>query len=97
MNLDEMESRAKLSLAYYQESGGNLEYAGVTLVFPRGWKAPPKFPRGELLMAREDGTRVRSIPSLKLLKWVEYARKQIALIENARPVNLEGRGNDHGC
>ena len=76
MNLDDMESRAKLSLASYEKAGCDLKYAGVTLVFPRGWKAPPKFPRGELLMQREFDN-VRSIPSQKLLKWVEYARKQI--------------------
>jgi hypothetical protein len=46
------------------------EDAGVLITTPKGWKAPPRFPRGEILRWLEDGGRVRRIPAMRLLAWL---------------------------
>jgi hypothetical protein len=47
-----------------------VEGAGVLITTPKGWKAPPRFPRGEILNVKPDGTRVRRMPAWKLLAWL---------------------------
>jgi hypothetical protein len=42
---------------------------GIPIVLKKGWKRPPKFPRGELLCETERG-RVYSISPIKLLAWL---------------------------
>lgn len=47
--------------------------AGVTFVLPKGWKRPPKFPRGELLSEIERGgraLRVYSFNPMHVLAWL---------------------------
>ncbi|SDK45721.1 hypothetical protein [Bradyrhizobium ottawaense] len=44
--------------------------AGITLVLPKGFKPPSKFPRGRLLQVKEDGTRIRWFPAFTLLAWL---------------------------
>jgi hypothetical protein len=43
----------------------------MTLVIPRGWKRPPKFPRGELLCENSDGENVYSFDPRRILAWVD--------------------------
>lgn len=47
------------------EAGTNM-----TMVLPRPWKRPPKFPRGELLCENSDGRNVYSFDPLKILAWL---------------------------
>lgn len=47
--------------------------AVLSLVTPKGWKAPPKFPRGYLLQVKEDGSRVSHFPAQRVLAWVRMA------------------------
>lgn len=42
---------------------------GIPIVMKKGWKRPPKFPRGELLCETERG-RVYRINPMKLLSWL---------------------------
>lgn len=44
--------------------------ARVCLVTPPKWKAPPKFPRGEIVQAKEDGSRVRYLSAMNVLAWL---------------------------
>lgn len=52
--------------------------AGTILTTPKGFKPPPKFPRGRLLQVKEDGTRIRWMPAFNLLAWL-VANKLIKL------------------
>lgn len=42
----------------------------MTLVLPRGFKRPPKFPRGELLCQNHDGRNVYRFDPIKILAWL---------------------------
>lgn len=42
----------------------------MTMVLPRRWKRPPKFPRGELLCENHDGQNVYSFDPLRVLAWL---------------------------
>ena len=37
---------------------------------PKGWKAPPRFPRGRIVRWLEDGSRVRTLPAANVLAWL---------------------------
>lgn len=50
----------------------------MTLVTPKGFKPPPKFPRGELLCVNSDGERVRSYSASRVLKWLAWAESMEA-------------------
>ena len=54
-------------------SDGTGARTGVTFVLPKGWKRPPKFPRGELLSEIERGgqvLRAYSFNPLRVLAWL---------------------------
>jgi hypothetical protein len=59
---DNINSRAAIGLS--------AEDAAILVVTPKGWKAPPKFPRGEIVQWKEDGSRVRYLPALRTLAWL---------------------------
>lgn len=44
--------------------------AAILITTPKGWKAPPKFPRGEIVQVKEDGTRIRRMPAMRLLAYL---------------------------
>lgn len=44
--------------------------AMILVVTPKGWKAPPKFPRGQIVQWKEDGSRVRYLPAMNTLAWL---------------------------
>jgi hypothetical protein len=50
--------------------GLSMDDAAVLVTTPKGWKAPPRFPRGEIVQWKEDGTRVRYLPAARLLAWL---------------------------
>ena len=62
MTPEEMYRGAKDSL----EAGTN-----ITLVIPKGFKRPPKFPRGEFLSENREGSRCYSYNPQKVLDWLK--------------------------
>lgn len=63
----------ELELAANAALPGNL-----TLVFPRGLRLPPGFPRGELLSETEARGRVYSFSAAKVLTWLERNKNALA-------------------
>lgn len=70
MKADDLVKRCVDSMNFYTSNGMKMEDASVMIVTPKGWKAPPKFPRGEIVMWKEDGSRVRHLPAMNLLAWL---------------------------
>lgn len=70
MTPTDMEKSCNDSLAAAREFDWPEEKAVVTLVTPKGWKAPPKFPRGYLLQVKEDGRRIWHFNSKRVLAWL---------------------------
>lgn len=58
------------AITAYTELKLDVGQARITVVTPKGWKAPPRFPRGEMLQWKEDGSRVRSLPAMNVLAWL---------------------------
>ena len=42
----------------------------ILIITPKGWKAPPRFPRGRIVRWKEDGSRVRYLPAMRTLAWL---------------------------
>ncbi|MHC2552456.1 hypothetical protein [Bradyrhizobium elkanii] len=57
------------NINFYKQNGMSIEDAAVLITTPKGWKAPPKFPRGEIFQVKPDGTRIRRLPALRLIAW----------------------------
>ncbi len=72
----EMKDACNASLTGARELGLEESQANITLVLPKGFKAPPRFPRGYLLQVKDDGSRLRSFPATKLLAWIKWAEAQ---------------------
>lgn len=64
MTIEGLRASARISLEQ------NLDF--MPLVTPKGFKPPLKFPRGELLCEKFDGSRVRSYSVQKILKWCDW-------------------------
>lgn len=65
--------RADMTPAELIIAAGNAVVAGtkITLIMRKGWRSPPKFPRGELLCENPTtGGRAYSHDPVKLLKWL---------------------------
>lgn len=62
--------RCSEAVSFHATRGLPVDEALIVVVTPKGWKAPPKFPRGQILQAKEDGSRVRTLPAFKLLAWL---------------------------
>ncbi|MDR5008280.1 hypothetical protein RGK87_04560 [Agrobacterium fabacearum] len=73
----EMKDACNASLTGARELGLEESQANVTLVLPKGFKAPPRFPRGYLLQVNDNGSRLRSFPATKLLSWIKWAEAQV--------------------
>jgi hypothetical protein len=67
---DDLAKRCVENINHYTLNKLPAEQAAVLITTPKGWKAPPKFPRSEILIAKEDGTRVRRIPAMRLLAYL---------------------------
>lgn len=52
------------------ELGLPIKGSPLTLVTPKGWKRPAKFPRGELLQVKENGDRVWMFDAVRVLAWL---------------------------
>lgn len=73
MSPAEMKDACNASLTGARELGLEESKASVSLVLPKGFKPPPRFPRGYLLQVKDDGSRLSSFPAKKLLAWVKWA------------------------
>jgi hypothetical protein len=58
------------SLNSAKKLGLPMDEAGVLLTLPKGFRPPPKFPRGKLLQVKEDGVRIKWMPAMRLLAWM---------------------------
>lgn len=54
-------------------SGGSATDARVLLVLPKGWKPPPRFPRGKTAQWKDDGSRVAYFSAFNVLAWLTAA------------------------
>lgn len=75
MTPTEMERLCSDSLAGAKEFGIPEEKANITLVTPKGWKAPPRFPRGYLLQVKDNGDRLWHFPTRRVLAWLRSAHE----------------------
>lgn len=57
------------SISAYTQMGVDTKHAMVTLVLPKGWKAPPKFPRRTLL-SDVGGQKIYSLSAMNVLAWL---------------------------
>ena len=46
------------------------ENAIIMLKLPKGWKAPPKFPRGKTAQWKPDGSRIAYFSAMNVLAWL---------------------------
>jgi len=76
MTPTEMKEACNASLAGAREFGLEESMASVTLVLPKGFKPPARFPRGYLLQVKNDGSRLRCFPAKKLMAWIKWAEAQ---------------------
>ena len=84
MMIPELAETCIARLHFATELGQSWDTVCVTLVTPKGWKRPPKFPRGTLLQVKEDGTRVWHFKAQNVLAWLA-ANELIKLdIQHAR-------------
>jgi hypothetical protein len=61
----------------------------MTLVLPKCFKPPPKFPRGELLCENHDGRNVYSFDPLRVMAWLVANR-----LVDARREPQDGEGTN---
>lgn len=76
MTSAEMKEACTASLTGARELGLDDRKGSVSLVLPKGFKPPARFPRGYLLQIKDDGSRLSSFPAKKLLAWIEWAEAQ---------------------
>lgn len=65
-------------LESYRSFGWPEAKANITLVTPKGFKPPPKFPRGYLLQVKDDGRRIWHYPATRVLAWLNTAEEKAA-------------------
>lgn len=56
--------------SWYTLNGFDPKEAVVLVVTPKGWKPPPRWPRGRILCRNDDGSRIRYLPALTTLAWL---------------------------
>ncbi|TYO65420.1 hypothetical protein FXV83_15910 [Bradyrhizobium hipponense] len=70
MNPSDLAQLCANSLNAAKRLGLPLKEAHVLVTTPKGWKAPPRFPRGKIVNHTSDGGRVRYLPAMNLLAWM---------------------------
>lgn len=58
------------NINFYTANKMPAKEAGILLTTPKGWKPPPRFPRGRLNVVKPDGTRVWHFNALNVLAWL---------------------------
>lgn len=70
MNPAELAESCAARLNAATKFGQSWDDACIMLTTPKGWKRPPKFPRGKLAQVKEDGTRVWWFNAQNVLAWL---------------------------
>lgn len=70
MNPADLAAQCAKSINFCTEHGFPMDQASIFITTPKGWKAPARFPRGEIVQWKEDGTRVRYLPAVNTLAWL---------------------------
>lgn len=70
MTPQDMAQRCALAINECAMHGTPAEDARIIVVLPKGYRAPPKFPRGKTAQWKHDGSRVVYMPALKVLAWL---------------------------
>ena len=70
MNPADLATLAVNSMNAATKLGLPMKEAHVLVTTPKGWKAPPKFPRGKIVQWKEYGSRIRYLPAMNLLAWL---------------------------
>lgn len=73
MSPEQMKSACTDVIAGYKSMDMPSDKANITLVTPKGWKPPPKFPRGYLLQVKDNGDRLWHFPAVRVLAWLKQA------------------------
>lgn len=71
MMIAELAKQCAESISDATKLGLPIEGASILVTTPKGWKAPPRFPRGEIIQWKEDGSRIRYLPALNTLAWLK--------------------------
>ncbi|MEH2517366.1 hypothetical protein V1279_002939 [Bradyrhizobium sp. AZCC 1610] len=70
-NADNLAKRCVEAINFYTLNKQPAEDAAIMITTPKGWKAPPKFPRSEITTVNPNtGDRVRRIPAMRLLAYL---------------------------
>ncbi|WP_315729913.1 hypothetical protein [Bradyrhizobium sp. SZCCHNRI2010] len=70
-NADQLAKQCVENINFNTLNGFPAEDANVLFTTPKGWKAPPKFPRSELTTVNPNtGERVRRISAMRLLAYL---------------------------
>ena len=70
MRPQELAAKCAKAITDSTEHGLPNEDACILLVLPKGWKPPPRFPRGRTAQWKEDGTRVAYFNAMNVLAWL---------------------------
>jgi hypothetical protein len=70
MNVSELALWCATSISQCASLGLPCEDARILITTPKGWKAPPRFPRREMVQWKEDGTRVSYVKAVRVLAWL---------------------------
>lgn len=70
MNADDIAKQCVQNINFHTLNKWPAKDAGILLTTPKGWKAPPRFPRGRLNIVMEDGTRVWHFNALNVLAYL---------------------------
>lgn len=65
-----MAAQCAKAINWYTEHGWPAEQATITVVLPRKWKAPPKFPKRELLCVNSQTEAVYSLSAMNVRAWL---------------------------
>ncbi|WP_316201015.1 MULTISPECIES: hypothetical protein [unclassified Bradyrhizobium] len=70
-NADQLALRCVENINFHTTSGLPAEEAGIMITTPKGWMAPPKFPRRQLTTVNPNtGDRVYRISAVRLLAYL---------------------------
>jgi hypothetical protein len=68
---DDLARRCVENINFHTQRKWPTEDAAILITTPKGWKAPPKFPRSEIVNVNPDtGHKVRRIPAMRLLAYL---------------------------
>jgi hypothetical protein len=70
MNPADLAKQCADSINMNTRMGFKMDEASICVTTPKGWKCPPRFPRGRIVQWKEDGTRVRYLRAVNVLAWL---------------------------